>query len=306
MAEIDFPARMTAAPDELVLRHGEIELIGLSIAARATAFAVEAFDVAVDMGRCSALLAAQSTVLLTHCHSDHTAGLVAWLSARARRYRGLPLRIVVPAQRRNALLTALEHWPDLDNMRRRLDLARVLVPVSPGDELDLPEGGRARAFALHHTTTCVGWQLLAPGRRRPRLVVAGDSTVLPFRDEPSLLDAEVAVVDCTFVEPGTRVAARLSGHSHLQEWLEFFPQMSCDRLVLAHLPAELTAERFLELVGTSVMGGAKLVPWIASDRDERHEKPDDSKEHEKRHEKETDDVARLDAQAGAHDRQDHE
>ena len=34
----------------------------------------------------------------------------------------------------------------------------------------------------------------------------------PFRDDPGLLDSEIAVVDCSFIDPGTRVAARLGGH----------------------------------------------------------------------------------------------
>ena len=76
---IRFPAA-AAGLWELEIEVGGARLSGSSVAAIATAFAVDRFKTAVDMGRCSALLAAQDTVLLTHCHSDHVAGLVAWLS----------------------------------------------------------------------------------------------------------------------------------------------------------------------------------------------------------------------------------
>ena len=51
---------------ELQLDGQAHSLTGVSVAALATAFAVDGFKTAIDMGRCSALLAAQETVLLTH------------------------------------------------------------------------------------------------------------------------------------------------------------------------------------------------------------------------------------------------
>ena len=230
------------------------DLVGSSVATVATAFAVEAFEVAVDMGRCSPVLAAQGTVLLTHCHSDHSAGLLAWLSARVRRHRGEPSRIVLPAERREDMLAALESWPDLEVVRRRIDLEALLVPAEAGAEVALSGGARARAFAVHHTAPTLGWSLHEAGRERPRITFAGDSTILPFRENPDLLDAEVAVVDCTFVEPGRRVAARLSGHTHLQDWLELAPDLPCDHLVFAHLPRDLRPDRFRELTDLEEKG----------------------------------------------------
>ena len=211
------------------------------MAALATAFAVPSLSTAVDMGRCSAELAAQDTVLLTHCHSDHVAGLVAWLSAHTRRHRGRPTRVVVPAQRRSQLLAALSVWPDLDGVRRRVDLEQVMSPALPGTVVDLADGATATAFRTRHNTASLGWTLRTGSGTRPWGVIAGDGTVEPFRAEPALLDACVAVVDCSFVEPGTRVAARLGGHGHLADWLELLPDLACDALVLAHLPPETTA-----------------------------------------------------------------
>ena len=88
-ATVRFP---TESGGELRLEVDGLEVVGTSIGALATAFAVDRFKAAVDMGRCSALLAAQDTVLLTHCHADHVAGLIAWLSAHTRRFRGRPSR----------------------------------------------------------------------------------------------------------------------------------------------------------------------------------------------------------------------
>ncbi len=243
-------------------------MVGGSVAALATAFALPRWRVAVDMGRCSPLLAAQDTVLLTHCHSDHVAGLLAWLSAHSRRHQEAPLRVVVPEERREPLLRALEVWPDLDGVRRRVDLPAALVGAKPGDEVRLAGGGWARAMPARHIVPALGWQLGAGSGERAQFAFAGDGTIEPFRENPGLLDASVAVVECSLVEPGTRVAARLSGHAHLADWLELEAELPCDILVLAHLPPDVDAERMLELLDELPRRGPVVVPWMAAPLEE--------------------------------------
>lgn len=243
---------------------GGLALVGTSVAALATAFAVDGLATAVDMGRCSSLLAAQDTVLLTHCHSDHVAGLIAWLSAHTRRHRVAPTRIALPAERRTPLLEALERWPDLDGVRRRVDLREVLEAATPGDAVDLGRGAAGRAFAVEHNTAAVGWALTPAGGRRPALAFAGDGAVEPFRRDASALDADTAVVDCSFVAPGTRVAARLSAHGHVRDWLELLPDLPCRRLVLAHLPPEATPSVMRDALGELPPSStSEIVPWCA-------------------------------------------
>jgi len=137
------------------------------------------------------------------------------------------------------------------------------VSASTGTTIELAEGGSARAFTVRHNTAALGWALSNGGSPRPAMVFAGDGTVEPFRTAPALLDAEVAVVDCSFIDPGTRVAARLSGHGHLMDWIELLPELRCDVLVLAHLPPETTAESFLERLPEELPGTATIVPWLA-------------------------------------------
>lgn len=260
-----FPAMLRGDRWELSWDAGGTEIVGGSVAALATAFAVPRYSVAVDMGRCSAALAAQGTVLLSHCHSDHVAGLLAWLSAHTRRYREGTTRVYLPVDRREALLEVLRIWPDLDGVRRRVDLDDVLAGVAPGEAVPLAGGGEARAFAVRHTVPSLGWAVGLAGAR-PDAVFAGDGTVEPFRENPELLDAGLALVDCTLVEPGTRVAARLAGHGHLKDWLELAPSLGCDTLALAHLPPGLEAQRVVELIASEPPArGPQLAVWMADD-----------------------------------------
>lgn len=270
MTGVDSPSRVTFP--ELVTDLWELrlttaagtELVGVSLAALTTAFATPQYRAAVDIGRCSALLTAQDTALLTHCHSDHIAGLIAWLSARSRRQSNRPTTVVVPEEKRGELLAALAAWPDLDGVRRRIDLDRTFIGAGPGTTIDLDGGAVATAFAVRHNTAALGWTIAAADERRPLFAFAGDGTIEPFRDDPSLLDAEVAVVDCSFIEPGTRVAARLGGHAHIADWLELLPDLACDHLVLAHLQPGAGAADVLERLPEPLPGTATVVPWVAA------------------------------------------
>ena len=77
-----------------------------------------------------------------------------------------------------------------------------------------------------------------------------------------MLDARVAVVDCSFVDEGTRVAARLGGHGHIQDWLQIHSDLPCDILILAHLPADARADQIRALLDGLDGHGPTIVPWI--------------------------------------------
>ncbi len=247
MGSIRFPrAAGGGYSPELELRVGGLKLRGTSVAARATAFAVPALGVALDVGRMSPTMAEQPVVLLSHGHLDHLSGVLAYLNVRARFHTGEPTHLVAPAPVAAALRQALAVMPGMESVRKRLRLDDAVGGAEPGDAVALP-GGTATAFALDHGVPALGWSLRRPRRARPDLVYAADGSTAPFAADPALLDARTAVVECTFVETNRRVAARLAKHAHLKDWVEIAGALRCDNLVLAHLPT-LPAARIEELV----------------------------------------------------------
>ncbi len=252
----------TGAPVELEVELGGLTLSGASVAARATAFAVPELGVALDIGRLTPRIAAQPVVLLSHGHLDHLAGVLAYLNVRARFHGGVPPRIAAPPGVAAALLAALAVMPGMEAVRKRLRLEDTVLAVAPGDVVRV-SGGVATAFAVDHGVETLGWSVRRAGEPRPCLVYSGDSTVAPFAAEPGLLDAAVAVAECTFVGKNRRIAARLARHAHILDWLELAPALRCDRLVLAHLPplpaaelAELTAPLAAALPGELILWSA--------------------------------------------------
>jgi ribonuclease Z len=242
-----FPGRLEARfSPELRLEIQGVTVVGTSVGARATAFSLPEFGAALDLGRLTPILAAQPVVLLSHGHLDHLAGVLAYLNVRARFHEAEPTTVFGPPEVCGPLRQALALMPGMESVRKRMQLEAVIRDAAPGDEVRLPRG-RATPFPLDHGVPTLGWMLWSDGSDRPALVYAMDSTTEPFRAAPELLDAAVAIVECSFPERNRRIAARLSKHAHVLDWVELAPELTCDALVLAHLP-ELPADELVELV----------------------------------------------------------
>lgn len=224
-------------PPELRLSLPFGTLMGTSIASRATALAVPELGFALDLGRLTPVIMRQPTVFLTHAHLDHSSALAAYLNTRARFFREEKTAVWVPEPLREDFLAAFAVLPGMHSVRKRIALDEVLLPAWEGTEVSLP-WGHARAFATDHGVPSLGWAFYRKDSSRPFLVFAGDGDPWHFARNPQLLDAQVAVVECSLGGENRRLAARLARHAHILDWLELAPQLACDVLVLAHLPEE--------------------------------------------------------------------
>lgn len=224
-------------PPELRLSFPFGTLVGTSIASRATALAVPELGVAVDLGRLTPVIMQQPTVFLTHAHLDHSSALPAYLNTRARFYRQEETKVWLPEALLDGFLKAFAVLPGMHSVRKRMELSEVLLPAREGTEVSLP-WGYARAFATDHGVPSLGWALYSHESPRPFLVFTGDGDPWYFASHPHLLDAHVVVVECTLVGENRRLAARLARHAHILDWIELAPRLSCDVMVLAHLPEE--------------------------------------------------------------------
>ncbi len=263
VACVRFPAPVaTGVGAELEAEVAGVYLRGASVAARATAFAVPELGVALDLGRLSPAVAAQPVVLLSHAHLDHSAALLAYLNLRARFYPEEPPTVYLPEAIRKPFLAALALMPGLESVRKRLDLETVLRGVEDGEEVVLP-GGRARAVARDHGVPTLGWVLRRAAGGRAVLAYGADGRAAQLLARPELVDAAVAVVECSFVEANRRVAAVLGGHAHVSDLAELAPRLACQVLVLAHLPVLPREELVLALapVRDALGEGRELVIW---------------------------------------------
>ena len=233
---------------------------GLSIGGLETCVDLPELRVAIDLGRVPDVAVARADILFTHAHMDHMGG-APWHCA-TRSLRGLPPpRYAMERCHAEAFGRVMQAWRELD----RSAMEHELVLVSPGDEVALAAGRKARCFRSTHLVPTLGWCVLETRRKLKRAFIGasrdtivrakeagepihdetevpifahcGDTTIDVLEREELPRRAQVLMLECTFIDESIGVAeARARGHVHLDEISgrpELFDEVGT--LVLSHL-----------------------------------------------------------------------
>ena len=238
---------------------GELRLAGGSRAGEASLLLLPQLRLALDAGRPARALVPMQHVVVSHGHMDHVLGLSAWASQR--QLQGMPggtvfapPQIAAPLAELLAVCARLEGGAPYDV---------EIKSVAPGSAVPVRPGFELRFFATSHWVETLGcalvWQRqrLLPGfaglppdelrRRREAgevltetvatvvLASLADTGPEVFVREPWLADAEILVVECTFLRPSDRARAERFGHMHLADLVALAPTLRNRHLVLTHL-----------------------------------------------------------------------
>ena len=175
-----------------MLRLAGIDVNAISIGGVETCIDLPGHKLCFDLGRAPDFATARATVLFTHAHVDHMAGVV-WHCA-TRKLRGMqPPTYVVGRENTEAFRELFAVWRRLD----RSELPHELVELSPGEELVFPGGRVVRAFRSPHRAPCQGYAILA---RRTKLreefqnLAHADIADAPQRQRPGSAASAVAEV----------------------------------------------------------------------------------------------------------------
>lgn len=238
---------------------GELRLVGGSRAGEGSLVLLPQLRLALDAGRPARALVPMQDVVVSHGHLDHLLGLPAWASQR--NLQGIPGgRVLAP----HSLSADVK---DLLKLCARLEggspYGVSVLPVAPGETVQLRHGFRLRFFATSHWVDTLGCRLewvrprlradlvgLPPDALRrlrsegegisdlhvvPLLAYLADTGPEVFEREAWLAEAEVLVVECTFLRPSEIERARRFGHIHLDDLVTVAPTLRNRHLVLTHL-----------------------------------------------------------------------
>lgn len=234
-----------------------------------------------DIGHCPQSALRWPRVLFTHAHSDHMGGVAHHCSGRDM--MGMPPpTYAIPAENAEAFAQLLDAWRKLD----RSPMPCEVVPVSPGDRIELGPSRWAEVFRVYHRVPSVGYALCStkdkllpefrglPGPEIGRLrregtvitepvdtvevAFCGDTLIEVMEREERVRRARLLILEVTFIDERVPVdKARAMGHIHLDEVVERSELFRDNEAVLfTHFSA-----RYREHEIEAALD-ARLPPWL--------------------------------------------
>ncbi len=253
----------------------------MSVGGVETCLEVPAWKLAFDMGSCSRSAVNLSTVLFTHAHIDHMGALAT--HAATRELWGLsPARYVLPPSVLPGVQQLLEAWRTLDGAK----FDPELVPLAPGDTLDLGKGRRVTALRTVHRVVSQAYVVSERRKRlRPELVglpgaeiaakrgageeidevwytdelaFSGDTRIEGLTEHERIMACRRLILEVTFLDDRVTVEmARKMGHIHLDELVRDAALFRNEALLLTHRSA-----RFREAEAQQLLAD-RLPPELA-------------------------------------------
>jgi ribonuclease Z len=228
------------------------------------------------------------TWFVSHTHLDHMIALPVYV-ARRRMMKMEPPTIYLPE-------STVELVERLLKIVSRLDRGRLpctLVPIRPGDEIELSREHVVTISQTKHTVPSVGfvvWQRRRklkpeysglPGEkirdlrlagtevtsemRQPLLAYLGDSAPEGLDDCPAMYEAQVLILELTFVAPSHRKdKIHKFGHTHLDDLVERRDRFKNELVIASHFSTRYHLQRIRHHVEAALpdMLEGRLHLWL--------------------------------------------
>ena len=247
------------------LRFGDLRIEGWSRAGDDNWFRVHPPGLALDVGRGAVQLAGAQDVFLSHGHLDHAMGIPFVLSQRSL-HRLVHTRVFCPAEIVEPLGAFIAAAERMEHARYRYDL----LPLVPGDRVEVGRGLHMEAFATDHVVPTLGYHLwrsrrhLAAaftGHSREELIglrergvdtsevaedlwlsYCADTGPAIFDREPRIFSSKVLLMECTFLGEEHRDKGERFKHLHLGDIARYADRFRNEAIVLHHLSRRFRVE----------------------------------------------------------------
>ncbi len=270
------------------LTHGRLTIEGYSRAAVQTYWRIPELKLGFDLGAQPWDFMGTPTWFVSHTHLDHVAALPVYV-ARRRMMKMDPPTIYLPEH-------AVETAGRLLRTFSRLDRGRLpceLLPVKPGDEIELSRELVVTACATRHTVPSLGyivWErrkklkaeyadlsgdqirdLRLAGeevtfeRRLPLVAYLGDSAPEGLDNNPAMYEAQILIAEMTFIAPSHRKdKIHKHGHMHLDDFVERRERFANERIIAGHFSTrygDRQIRRYVEKALPDMLDG-RLHLWL--------------------------------------------
>jgi ribonuclease Z len=256
---------MSGLPRPVELRFGDLRIEGRSRAGDDNWFRIHPPGLGLDVGRGSLQLAGAQDIFLSHSHLDHALGLPYVLSQRSL-HRLVSTRVFCPAESAGPIGDLVSAAERMERAKYRYDL----IPLEPGDRVEVGKGLAMEAFATDHVVPSLGYHLWRSRRRLASgfvglppeelislrtqgvdtaevveeiwLTYCGDTGPRVFEMEPRLFRSRVLMVECTFLGEEHRDKGDRFKHLHLGDIARWADELHNEAIVLHHLSRRFREE----------------------------------------------------------------
>jgi ribonuclease Z len=270
------------------LVHKGLTIEGYSRAAVQTYWRIPELKLGFDLGAQPWSFMGTPNWFVSHAHIDHLAALPVYV-ARRRMMKMEPPTIYVPEVVVEPMQRILRLFSRLDRGR----LPCVLLPLLPGQEVELSRELVVSAVGVSHTVPTLGFIVWERRRklkaeyqglsgeqirdlrlggtevtnelRMPRVAYLGDSAPAGLDACPAMFEAEVLILELTFVAPSHRKdKIHKFGHMHLDDLIERRERFRNELIIAAHFSTRYNSRQIRELVTRAApdMFEGRLHLWL--------------------------------------------
>jgi ribonuclease Z len=252
--------------------HNGLTIEGFSRAAVQTYWRIPELKLGFDLGAQPWSFMGTDTWFISHTHLDHIAALPVYV-ARRRMMKMEPPTIYLPEHAVDPVDHMLQSFQRLDRGR----LPCELVGVKAGDEIELSRELVVTVTATTHTVPSLGYVVwerrkklkpeyqalsgpelrdlrlagteISKEFRFPKLAYLGDSAPRGLDDCPAMYEAEVLIMEITFLAPDhSRDEIDKQGHIHLDEVVERRDRFENQMIVAGHFSTRYHPRQIERLV----------------------------------------------------------
>jgi len=270
------------------LVHKDITIEGYSRAAVQTYWRVPEWKLGFDLGGQPWSFMGTPTWFVSHAHLDHLVSLPVYVSRR-RMMKMEPPTIYLPQGTADLLQRLLRLFSRLDHGR----LPCTLIEVEPGQEIEISREQVVTVSATRHTVPSLGFVVWERRRklrpefqglpgdkirdlrlagtdvtrevRLPRLAYLGDSAPDGLDACPAMYEAEVLIMEITFVAPSHRKAKiHKFGHMHLDDVVERRERFKNELVIASHFSTRYHPRQIQHWInkGLPDLLGGRMKLWI--------------------------------------------
>lgn len=237
---------------------GSLELSAYSLAGEESVVAVPELNVAFDFGRAPREIVTIDHICLTHGHMDHAAGIGYYFSQR--HFLGnAPGCAIMPAALVPAVKNLLRAWAEVEGHPSPAQLVGLL----PNQHHSIRRDLIVRGFEVEHAGPCLGFAVIEVRHKLkpeyaglsgpelvalkcrglsiqdrveiPRVTYCGDTAPGPFLDRDDVRNAEILIIECTFLDDDHVHRAKAGNHFHVRDLPAALRGINSPHIVLAHL-----------------------------------------------------------------------